>query len=208
MTSRKHSFDKYHADHVKNREEHVQTAAKLLAGANFKSITLLAKSVAKVVYQLELKNAKDGQEVKPINHTTLIRKGSKYRHILLAQLEGVSDEGRDQSEIDLELDVLRLQCASLQHDNDLFRGRLDSLGDSISLDAPSEASEEHQVADDIKMLIKIIDGLKGELPDLFDVVELKDISQYQPTTGLYGPNNKIAEYSDLERLTELRNEYK
>jgi hypothetical protein len=201
---RKHTFDAFHAERVASRELNVRKALELLSGGRFETPNALAKTTAQLVTELERKQAKDGKDPKPMSYTTLIRKGSKYKHILLAHFEGreLDEENDNQA----ELAVLLVHCTHLEHDNQLLRHRLSTIGNNQHPESSSEDQEEHSVSNDIKMLINILDGVMEQAKDLFITIGPDDISETNPDPGLYGPyDDFVAEYDDLLRLNELRN---
>ena len=203
---RKHTFDAFHTERVASREALVRTALGLLGG-RFETLSALAKNTARLVTELERKQAKDGEEPRPVSYTTLIRKGSKYKHILLAHFDGVGTE--EQSDQESELEELRLHCVHLEHDNALLRNRLASIGVNSQPETVSESRHEPSRREDIEMLIDLIDGIMGETKDLFLTVGPSDIDELHPDPGLYSAYDElIAEYDSLLRLRELRNEVK
>lgn len=191
---------------VEKREALVRRALGLLAGANFETPNALAVSTAQIVTELERKQAKDGQEIKPMSYTTLIRSNSKYKNILLAHFEGGNRAEKNDQE--MELDELRLHCAHLEHENELLKHRLSSPNSKKPAEAVSEAQEGPSASDDIEMLINIIDAIMDELIDAFVTVGPNDVDEETPDPGLYGPSKLVAEYDDLVRLKDLREELK
>ena len=191
---------------VKNRADLVRKALDLLAGANFETPNALAISTAQIVSELERRQAKDGEEPKPMSYTTLVRTNSKYKHILLAHFRGGNRTERSDQEVELE--ELRLHCAHIEHENELLKNRLGTQTPKSSPTISSEAQEGRPSSEDIEMLINILDAIMDELIDAFVTVGPNDVDEETPDPGLYGPSKMVAEYDDLVRLKELREELK
>ena len=201
---RKHTFDAYHESRVANREALVRRALTLLSNARFDTLTALAKNVAKVVTELESRQAKDGEQPSEVAYTTLVRKGSKYKHILLAHFEGTHEN--EKSDEEAEIEELRLHTAHLEHENDLLRQRLSAVGSTNALETSSEALEGRFSAEDIGMLLGIIDRMKSDAYDIFPSVAPHEVNEDYPYPGLWGPSEQVAEWEDLERIGELKKE--
>lgn len=191
---------------VENREALVRKALGLLTGANFETPNALAVSTAQIVSELERKQAKDDEELRPMSYTTLIRNNSKYKHILLAHFEGVNRA--EKSDQEMELEELQLHCAYLEHENELLKNRLSTQSDKNPTETISGAQEGRSASQDIEMLINILDAIMEELIDAFVTVGPNDIDEETPDPGLYGPSKLVAEYDDLVRLQDLREELK
>ena len=203
---RKNPFAPSQEKRVKNRADLVRKALDLLAGANFETPNALAISTAQIVSELERRQAKDGEEPKPMSYTTLVRTNSKYNHILLAHYRGGNRTERSDQEIELE--ELRLHCAHIEHENELLKNRLGTQTAKSSPTTSSEAQEGRSSSEDIEMLINILDAIMDELIDAFVTVGPNDVDEETPDPGLYGPSKMVAEYDDLVRLKELREELK
>jgi hypothetical protein len=187
---------------VENREALVRKALDLLAGANFETPNGLAISTAQIVSELERKQAKDGEKLKPMSYTTLIRTKSKYKHIVLAHFKGANRAEKNDQE--MELEEIKLHCAHLEHENELLKHRLSSLSSKNAVEADSEDQEGRSTSDDIEMLINILDAIMNELIDAFVTIGPNDVNEETPDPGLYGPSEMVAEYDDLVRLNDLR----
>lgn len=203
---KKHTFDAYHASRVSEREALLRRTLDLLRTARFDTVTALAKNAAQIITELEKKQAKDGENPPPMSYTTLVRTGSKYKHILLAHFEG-TQEGQ-QSDEEAELDELRLHCAHLEHENDLLKNRLSTVSHSNRVETPLEEGAGPSSTDDIQMLIDFIDAIVAQVHDLFPVIGMNDVDDDHPDPGMYGPDGLVAEYDTLKRMDELRNEIK
>jgi hypothetical protein len=204
---RKNPFEGHQKKKVANREALVRRALELLSGGRFETPNALAKSTAQVVTELERKQAKDGEQPDPMAYTTLIRTGSKYKEILLSHFNGLQAE--EKNDVEAELQELRLHCAHVEHENELLRQRLSSMGSSDCLEGHIEGQEGPSTSEDIAILIDMLDGVMGQAKDLFLVVSPNEVTDTNPEPGLYGPyDDFIAEYDALERLSELRNDLK
>lgn len=203
---RKHTFDEYHALRVSKREALLRRALDLLKTARFDTMTALAKNAAQLITELEKRQAKDGENPPKMSYTTLVRRGSKYKHILLAHFEGAS-EGV-QSDEEAELEELRLHCAHLEHENDLLKNRLSTVSHPKRVETVLEDEPGVSMYEDIEMLIDLIDVMVHQVPDVFTVVGPNGVDVHQPDPGMYGPDGLVAEYETLQRMNELREELK
>jgi len=203
---KKHTFDDYHASRVSEREALLRRALDLLSTARFDTVTALAKNAAKIITELERKQAKDGENPPKMSYTTLVRKSSKYKHILLAHFEGTHEGERSDEEAELE--ELRLHCAYLEHENDLLKNRLSTVSHSKRIETSLNDDPGASMSADIEMLIDLVDAIVSQVHDLFPVIGTNDIDDEHPVPGMYGPDGQVAEYETLQRMDELRNEIK
>jgi hypothetical protein len=166
----------------------------------------MARDVARIVTEFERKVSDEGNETIPMSYTTLVRKKSKYKYILQVAFDGKSTYEIEKTDQENQLEELKLYCVHIEHQNELLRNRLDSLGDKQDLQAASKGQEGREASEDIEMLIDFIDALIASGRDLFTTIYLTTIDEDYPDPGLYGADDSmVAEYETLERLQELRN---
>lgn len=208
MNKRKHSFDKYHANRVDDREKRVRKTLKLIKHGSFTALTPLAKQVADIINeQFELEatyNTDEQSKPKKMHYTSLIRKGSNYKKILLAHLSEDVQETNDNFE--KQYHDLLIHCANIENENELLRNRLDYLGDESHSESASAPPEGDNRLDDLRVLIKIIDAMKNIAPDLSFIVTDDEVTEKKPVAGLYGVRGLVLGMEELHRLEELRRE--
>jgi len=205
MNKRKHSFDKYHAKRVSDREARIREALKILSNGTYKNVTRLARDVSNIVYELEVKSAKDGETPRRMSYTTLVRDRSKYKFILLAHLDPNAAKQEDSTEADLL--SMKLHCANIEHENKILRDRLDATGRDGGIEALSGPSPGDK-SEDIELLINLVNSIMSAAPDLFYTIGKDQVDEANPIQGLYGPNSLIAEYEILEKFKEICDEHK
>lgn len=208
MNKRKHSFDQYHANRVDDREKRVKKTLKLIKHGTFTALTPLAKQVTDIInsqYELEAEYKTD-ENIKPkkMHYTSLIRKGSSHRKMLLAYLAEDVEETSDNFE-KMYHDLL-VHCASVENENELLRNRLDHLGDENRSDGSSGASTGENRLEDLRLLIQVIDAMKNIAPELSYVVNEDEVTEDKPVPGLYGVRGLVLGMEELHRLGELRRE--
>lgn len=201
---RRHTFDAYHEARVSRREDYVRRALELLGRGRYPTVTALAKDVAKLVSELERKSALDGEEPSKMAYTTLLRSGSKYKHMLLAHFDGSYEAVK--SDEAAELEELRFHCVHIEHENEMLKNRLASLAQGRSISGASKAHDGEPHKEVIRMLIDFIDAIVDQAPDIFTLVDANNTNEEFPDPGMYGPYRLVADMDALERITELRKE--
>ncbi|MDW7644811.1 MAG: hypothetical protein SCI25_07180 [Desulfuromonadales bacterium] len=194
-------FEEHREGKVNKRLRHVRTSLSILKNSKYNSMTKLAEAVAALVTEFELRDAgvnEKTDEIKGCDPSALIRSGSKYREAIQAGWEirqgGSEKEGEGVS----ELESLKIRCANLAHHNDLLERRLEHKGLTALLEQPNAALEEK--VKDIRALLDIINGVFGQVADLFTTVLEGDEDSEHPEAGLYGPHGLAVGIEALKRL--------
>lgn len=202
-------FDDWRESHFIKRERYVRIAINALKTSDFKSMTSLAEGVAKVVTQFELNDAgltEKTDKVKGIVSSTLLSKRSKYKPLIEAEWalrEGLADEGEQAVS---DVDELTVRCANLAHQNDLLLKRLEHKGQPELTIGPDPKLEKKDR--EIGALIELVNGMFGQVSDLFTTVMEGDEDDEHPVAGMYGPDGFIVGIEVLNLFMEAQNERK
>lgn len=209
MNKRKHSFDSYRVNKKHDTIEKVRRALDVFSNSNFKSTTVLAKKVSKVIdeintaeYKLNVEKAKNKKTQKPVSkpkpfsYTTLLR-NEDYRPLLDLHMQG----NRELAPIGVtDQEILKAKCASLESQVELLQARLKSIqaGDNALALEAHDSNLLARLGDfesDQIMLVEIVEALFSDFADLFET----------KADGLYSPmGKKLVSSASLRRYQELR----
>ncbi|MGK0270742.1 MAG: hypothetical protein ACI88H_001390 [Cocleimonas sp.] len=211
MNKRKSSFDEHRAKQQKKRLGCLRSALTVLNNAKYTNVTLFAKDVAKVVYELEKQAASNSDDVKKISYTTLLR-NKEYRPIIDAYFAGQggsSTSSQKTAHSQAEYEALKIHCANLDSQNELYRSRLEhfQLSKEVKPIDVSDSGQEPMV-EDIKLLVGMITNIISSVSDLFDTVPEDATNEEHPEAGLYSPMGLVVDWETLDRFMEIENECK
>lgn len=209
MVKRDETFNAYHGLTQENRLAVLRRALKILGNAKYQNITNLAEAAARLVTEVELKEALDGVIPDPCSYTTLLRNKKYYRPVLDAYFEGADEDDEPRSPISVEdHEALKIHCANISHQNSILKDRLTSidLSGSTSQLIGDDSSQSNR-GEDIRFLISLTNNIISEVPDLFDTVSPDDLDKDHPEAGLYGPDGLVLTWVELERFEGLNNEF-
>lgn len=206
------TFEGYRGKHKAARVSQIQSALKILSNGNYKNVTSLAKDVAKIVTEMELRSnlsLPEGQrlvDVKPVSHVTLLR-NQDYREILEESFS--PDDG-----IDAPVAISFSDYEALKIRNAGLEGQIAQLKLTIrNLDAGdvlvSGDSEELKkqvglLGEDLRFLISFIDNMQSEASDIFLTIRPGEENSEYGAAGYYGVMSMVASYDELIRLEKLR----
>lgn len=212
---RKDTFLEYREKHKAARASHIHSALKVLSNANYENVTGLAKGVAKIVTEMELRNHLSLPEheritdLKPVSHVTLLR-NPDYRKIL-------EDSFSPEVSVDAPVSISLSDYEALKIRNAGLAGQIVQLKHTIrNLDAGevlvSDDSEKLKAEinilnDELKFLISFIDNMQSEASDVFLTVRPGEESSEFSAAGYYGVMNMVATYDELLRLEKLRQKF-
>ncbi len=209
MVSRNESFDNYHITKQEKRQKHLRKALTIIGTGSYKNITNLAKTAARLVTELEIKDSKEGDVLEPCSYTTLTRNKKYYRPVLDAYLDGSSEfeKSIENSGISLEEhESLIAHCANLDHENTMMKDRLantDHSGKETNLLDNINVLER---SEDIKFLTGVINTVVSSFADLVDSIEPSQTNDEHPDAGFYGPEGLILTWDEMVRFKELSDE--
>lgn len=202
-------FEVWRKNHLNKRDRYVRIAFNALNSSEFSCISKLAESVAKIVTQFEFKDAgvtEKTDKVKGCDSSTILSLKSKYRDLLVAEWamrQGVQDENKESIS---ELEVTKIRCVNLAHQNELLLKSLEQMGQPVlPIDINTRTIQNNK---DIGILIEIILGMFGEVSELFTTVMEGDEDGDHPVAGLYGPNGFVVGIEALRRFKEIQDERK
>ncbi|MGJ7547661.1 hypothetical protein [Pseudomonas alloputida] len=213
LNPKKDTFDEYRENHRQQRIEFITKALLVLSNAKYSNITRLAKDVAKLVTEFELKaffmqaDAEREEVCKPVSHVTLLR-NLNYRKILEDFMGSEVKSEAVSGGVITDIEALKIRNASLESQNSLLKEKIRS----IDLGAFSSQSIRDQSAEDevewlkhaLNTLIKIIDGMVGQASDIYRTVLEGEESERYPEPGFYGPWEKISTLDELRELDRVR----
>jgi len=215
MAKRDDSFAQYHESTQDRRLEHLRRALSILKHGKYPNVTKLAQAAAKLVTELELKDAKDGEEPRPVAFTTLMRNKQYYRPALEAYFHSDNDRLAPDIEASVpaaEYETLKIHCANLDHQNRMLKDRLAYATFSGEMESLPGNNSKNITGDDriedISFLIKFVDAIMSQVPEMFDQYDRKQTSLEHPEPGLYGPESLALTWDELERFKRLRDECK
>lgn len=214
MAKTKDTFEAYRQTQKKLRLDFIDKALKILSNANYSNVTRLAKDVAKLVTEFELKyylslnESERGSELKPISHVTLLR-NEDYRRALESAL--VAEVDNKSVSVITDLEASKIRISSLETQNFLLKEKIRSfdLAGSSTTTVPkigvsSSTFDEAEYFGDLELLLTLVDGMREQLPDAYKTVLEGDESAIYPIAGYYGPFNMIVEIAGLMRLSRIR----
>ncbi|WOB57093.1 MULTISPECIES: hypothetical protein [Pseudomonas] len=209
------TFGEYRSKHKAARISHIHSALKILSDATYENVTGLAKGVAKIVTEIELRNHLSLPEderlidLKPVSHVTLLR-NPDYRQILEQNYSRrvcvdapVAISFSDYQALKIrnaglagQIAQLKLTIRNLDAGDVLESGDSEELKNQISL-----------LGDDLKFLISFIDNMQSEASDIFLTVRPGEESTEFNAAGYYGVMSMVATYDELLRLEKLRQKF-
>jgi len=215
MGSNKSSFQEHQRTRQEERLERLRSALKILGGARYRTVTKLAEAAARLLTEMEAKNAKDGETPKKVDYTSLLRNKEYYRPALDAYFHGEDSDGRNsKSSVSKEdFEALSIHCANVTHQNEMLKDRLASIDLSPQTkklpDRATDADNESEDRlEDIAFLLTVIGKIIQEVSQLFDSVEERDVNDEHPYAGLWGPSGLILSLDDVKKMSSLENECK
>ncbi len=215
MAKIKDTFDVYRQTQKKLRLDFISSALKILSNAKYSNVTRLARDVAKLVAEFEMKHflslpeSERAEDLKPISHVTLLR-NEDYRKVLEAALAVDADKSSNVSVI-TDLEASKIRISSLETQNFLLKEKIRNMDLAISpgtsvarVGVDSSVFDEAEYYGDLELLLTLVDGMREQLPDAYKTVLEGSESEHYPVAGYYGPFNLIVEISGLKRLSRIR----
>lgn len=209
---RSDTFEGYRGKRKAARVSHIQSALKILSNANYENVTSLAKDVAKIITEMELRNnlsLPEGQrliDVKPVSHVTLLR-NQDYREILD---ESFSPEDSVDAPVAISFsdnEALKIRNAGLLGQIAQLKLTIRNLdaGDVlVSGDSEGLKKQVGLLGEDLRFLISFIDNMQSEASDIFLTVRPGEENSEYGAAGYYGVMSMVATYDELIRLEKLR----
>jgi len=211
----KSSFEEHQRTKQEERLERLRTALKILGGARYKTVTKLAEAAARLLSEMEAKNAKDGETSEKVHYTSLLRNKEYYRPALDAYFHGEDGDGSNSksSVSKEEFEALSIHCANVTHQNEMLKDRLASIDLSPQTkklpDRVTDTDNESEDRlEDIAFLLSVIGKIMQEVSQLFDSVEESDVNDEHPYAGLWGPNGLVLSLDDVKKISSLEKECK
>lgn len=213
LNPKKDTFDEYRENHRQQRIEFIRKALIVLSNAKYSNVTRLAKDVAKLVTEFELKaffaqvESEREELCKPVSHVTLLRNTS-YRKLLEDFLGAEAAVAATSGSVITDLEALRIRNASLESQNLLLKEKIRSI-DLVAL--PAQGKIDQVVGDECETLrhalvtfLKMIDGMVEQASDIYKTVLEGEESDNFPEPGFYGPWAKISTLDELRELDRIR----
>lgn len=213
LNPKKDTFDEYRENHRQQRIEFIRKALIVLSNAKYSNVTRLAKDVAKLVTEFELKaffaQAESEREelCKPVSHVTLLRNTS-YRKLLEDFLGTEAAVEAISGSVITDIEALRIRNASLESQNLLLKEKIRSI-DLVALPARGkidqvEEDESETLRHALLTFLKMIDGMVEQAADIYKTVLEGEESDSFPEPGFYGPWAKISTLDELRELDRIR----
>jgi hypothetical protein len=206
VKKRKSSFHEYQKQKEESRILAIRKALKIIVNSSYKNITRLAKDVAKILSEIELKdwelkaddsNFNKRPQPQPVSYTTLIR-NSNYRTLLELHLNDQDVDSIEPSVSDFEM--LGIKCANLESENELLRDRLGNTEECLIELQPSKSTDDEikTLRQEKILLIEMIQAIMAEVGDIL----------YQSEEGYLMSYNEsiIISSKDLEKYNEMTNQ--
>lgn len=213
LNPKKDTFDEYRENHRQQRIEFIRKALIVLSNAKYSNVTRLAKDVAKLVTEFELKaffsqaESEREENCKPVSHVTLLR-NLNYREILEDFMGAEAGSESISGGVITDIEALRIRNASLESQNFLLKEKIRSIDLAI---LPSKGRRDQLTEDEseslkhaLNTLLKIIDGMVGQASDIYKTVLEGEESERYPEPGFYGPWEKISTLDELRELDRVR----
>ncbi len=197
----------------------IRKALLLIANSKYNNVTRMAKDVAGLVteFRIQANNAlppEKQKKITPTSYTTLQRNSAYSKIINVAFEESTSSKGNlPQNPSISAVDVLQAKIASLETTIANLKARIRSIdtnGSSsifIEHNDSNQNQENQQLIADIRLLLKLLDGVNSEVGGALVTVRAENICKERPIAGWYGPFNLIATWDELSELLRIRDEY-
>lgn len=212
---RSDTFLEYREKHKAARVSRIHSALKVLSNANYDNVTSLAKGVARIVSEIELRNHLSlpaqarSADFKPLSHITLLR-NPDYRKILddifSSDFTVVTPVSINVS----DFEALKIRNAGLIGQINQLKYTIRKLdaGDVLeSGDSEELKKEVGALSDDLKFLISFIDNMQSEASDIFLTVRPGEENVEFSAAGYHGVRSMVATYDELLRLERLRQKF-
>jgi hypothetical protein len=219
LAKTKDTFDAYRQTQKNLRIDFIAKALKILSNANYSNVTRLAKDVAKLVAEFEIKHylslaaGERAEEIKPISHVTLLR-NQDYRKMLEAALNSDVENASNVSVI-TDLEASRIRISSLETQNFLLKEKIRNMdlvsspGSGVSKIGGGLATfDEAEYFADLDLMLTLVDGMQEQAFGAFKTVLEGSESEGFPTAGFYGPHGLIVKISGLRQLSRVREKLK
>jgi len=212
LASRVDTFEEHRDEARAARIARIQSALDVLSSANYENVTNLAKAVAKIVAEIELRNylglpsEMQAKAFKPISHITLLR-NDKYRQILEQHLGQNVESCVPVSISSSDFEALKIRNASLAGHIEQLKLTIRNLdsGDFVSsLDGEQLLKDNACLSEDLKFVIGMLDDVLSGAGGMFVTKMPGEEDKDFTVAGLHGPMDLIATYDDLLRLESLR----
>jgi len=203
-SKRKSSFDEYQREREERRIRATRQALKVIINSSYKNVTRLAKDVAKIIYEIELKEwelkANDPnftrRKPKSVSYTTLIR-NSAYRTLLELHL---GDQDIDSIEpVVSDFEILGIRCVNLESENEVLRDRLRHADAPLIKLEPIKSNDDEleRLKQEKILLVDIIKGIMSEANEIFHITD----------EGLISYSDKVVvKAHDLQKLQKMTNQ--
>ena len=213
MATRFDPFEEHRTDARAARLARIQRALDVLSSATYENVTNLAKGVAKIVAEIELREYlnlpadKQVNKFKPISHITLLR-NDKYREILSRRLNLSVESSVSVSISSSDFEALKIRNASLAGHIEQLKLTIRNLDSGInpafSMDGEKLKQDNDYLAEGLKFVIRMLDDVLSGAGGMFITKMPGEEDRDFKVAGLHGPMDLVATYDDLLRLEALR----
>lgn len=209
---RNETFEGHREKRKAARISNIQSALKILSNANYENVTSLAKDVAKIVSEIELRNHLSLPErqrpidLKPVSHITLLR-NEDYREILDRNFTPEDGVDAPVAISSTDYEALKIRNAGLEGQIAQLKLTIRNLdaGDVlVSGDSEELRKKISLLGEDLRFLISFIDNMQSEASDIFLTVRPGEENTEYGAAGYYGVMSMVATYDELIRLEKLR----